>query len=172
MCNNCQISSSQKGQRYFRYMFYQYSSLSSLYICCYFSDWIFWIISWGVKITYGSICMGASLAVQLVKNPPTMQETPVQFLGGEDPLEKGKATHSSILRFWLVAQKVKNPPTIWETWVRSGLGRSPGGGYGNPFWCCYLENPHGQRSLAAYSSWACKESDMPERQSTHGTEPS
>ena len=34
---------------------------------------------------------------QLVKNPPAMQETPVQFLDWEDPLEKGKATHSSIL---------------------------------------------------------------------------
>ena len=34
---------------------------------------------------------------QLVKNLPTMQETQVQPLGGEDPLEKGTATHSSIL---------------------------------------------------------------------------
>ena len=34
---------------------------------------------------------------QLVKNPPAMQETPVGFLGREDPLEKGKAAHSSIL---------------------------------------------------------------------------
>ena len=33
----------------------------------------------------------------VVKNPPAMQETWVQFLGWEDPLEKGKATHSSIL---------------------------------------------------------------------------
>ena len=31
----------------------------------------------------------ASLVVQLVKSPPAMQETPVQFLGREDPLEKG-----------------------------------------------------------------------------------
>ena len=31
----------------------------------------------------------ASLVVQLVKNPPAMQETRVQFLGREDPLEKG-----------------------------------------------------------------------------------
>ena len=31
----------------------------------------------------------ASLAVQLIKNPPAMQEIPVQFLGQEDPLEKG-----------------------------------------------------------------------------------
>jgi len=34
---------------------------------------------------------------QLVKKPPAMQETWVQFLGWEDLLEKGKATHSSIL---------------------------------------------------------------------------
>ena len=33
----------------------------------------------------------------MVKNPPAMQETPVRFLGLEDPLEKGLATHSSIL---------------------------------------------------------------------------
>ena len=39
----------------------------------------------------------ASLAAQLVKNLPTMQETWVQSLGWEDPLETGKATHSSIL---------------------------------------------------------------------------
>jgi len=34
---------------------------------------------------------------QTVKNLPAMQETPVQSLGWEDPLEKGMATHSSIL---------------------------------------------------------------------------
>ena len=39
----------------------------------------------------------ASLIAPLVKNLPAMQETLVQFLGWEDPLEKGKATHSSIL---------------------------------------------------------------------------
>ena len=39
----------------------------------------------------------ASLIVQLVKNLPAMQETQVQSLGQEDPLEKRKATHSSIL---------------------------------------------------------------------------
>ena len=36
---------------------------------------------------------------QLVKNLPAVQETPVRFLGQEDPLEKGQATHSSILGF-------------------------------------------------------------------------
>ena len=34
---------------------------------------------------------------QLVKNPPAMRETWVRSLGWEDPLDKGKATHSSIL---------------------------------------------------------------------------
>ena len=37
------------------------------------------------------------IVAQLVKNPPAMQETWVQSLGWEDPLKKGKATHSSIL---------------------------------------------------------------------------
>ena len=40
---------------------------------------------------------GDSLIAQLVKNLPAMQETLVWSLGLEDPLEKGKATHSSIL---------------------------------------------------------------------------
>ena len=42
---------------------------------------------------YGSVALRA----QLVKNPPSAQETWVRFLGWEDPLERGKATHSSIL---------------------------------------------------------------------------
>ena len=41
--------------------------------------------------------LGASLVSQLVKNPPAMQETWVRSLVWEDPLKKGKATHSSIL---------------------------------------------------------------------------
>ena len=76
---------------------------------------------------------------QLEKNPPTMQETWVRFLGWEDPLEKGKATYSSILAWripwrspwgcrvrhdlmtWasLVAQMVTNQLAIQETWVQS-----------------------------------------------------
>ena len=39
----------------------------------------------------------ASLLAQSVRNLPAMQETEVQFLGREDPLEKKMATHSSIL---------------------------------------------------------------------------
>ena len=43
--------------------------------------------------------MRASLRAQLVKNLPAMQETPVRFLGWEDPLEKGKATPPVFLGF-------------------------------------------------------------------------
>ena len=47
----------------------------------------------GYPLKYAS---WASLVAQLVKNPPTMWETQIQSLGWEDPLEKGKGTHSSI----------------------------------------------------------------------------
>ena len=51
----------------------------------------------GEGISYPFQYSWASLVAQLVKNPPAMQETSVQSLGWEDPLEKGKATHSHIL---------------------------------------------------------------------------
>ena len=63
---------------------------------------------------------------QLVKNPPAMWETWVQSLGGEDPLEKGKATYSSVLTWkspWTVLsmglQRVgaflMDPPAMQKT---------------------------------------------------------
>ena len=81
---------------------------------------------------------------------------------------------------------------MWETWVgkvpwRSLVGCSPWGhkeldttgqlhfhfslscigeGNGNPFQCSCLENPHGQKSLADYSPWGLKDSDMTEWLST------
>ena len=59
-----------------------------------------------------------------------------------------------------------------STWVAGDLGsipvlgRSTGGGQGNPLQCFCLEYPHGQRSLADYSPWGHKESDMTEQLST------
>ena len=91
----------------------------------------------------------ASLVAQLVKNPPAMQETPAQSLGQEDPLEKGMATHSSILAWripwavqtmgsqkvghdwatftWasLVTQLVKNLPVMQKTQVHSTSQEDP-----------------------------------------------
>ena len=74
----------------------------------------------------------ASLIAQLVKNLPAIQETQVQFLGQEHPLEKYS---------WpsLVAQLVKNPPAMRETCVRS-LG-----------WVDALEN--GTATLSSILAW-------------------
>ena len=48
-----------------------------------------------------------------------------------------------------------------------GLGRSPGGGHGNPLQGPCLENPQGQRSLVGYSLWGHKEADTAEQLSTY-----
>ena len=61
--------------------------------------------------------MRASLIAQLVKNPPAMQETPVQFLGWEDSLEKGIFYPLQYSWASLVAQMIKNLPAVRETWV-------------------------------------------------------
>ena len=50
-----------------------------------------------IYLPWSDVTGWASLIAQLVKNLPEMQKTPVRFLGWEDPLETGKATHSSIL---------------------------------------------------------------------------
>ena len=59
----------------------------------------------------------ASLIAQLVKNPPAMQETLVQFLGQEDPLEKEIATHSDIL-----AWRIPMDSGAWQATVH-GVAR-------------------------------------------------
>ena len=61
----------------------------------------------------------ASLVAQLVKNPPTSQETPVRFLGQEDPLEKWIGYPLQYSWTSLMAQLVKNPPAMWEAWVQT-----------------------------------------------------
>ena len=53
--------------------------------------------------------MRVSLVAQLVKNPPAIWETWIRSLGWEDPLEKGKTTHSSILT-WRI------PWTVYSIW--------------------------------------------------------
>ena len=53
--------------------------------------------SHGEGIDYPLQYSWASLVAQMVKNPPAMQETWVQSLGWEDPLEEDMATYSSIL---------------------------------------------------------------------------
>ena len=50
-----------------------------------------------VPLIFGVYLSSSSLVAQMVKNLPAMKETGVQSLGQEDTLEKGMATHSSIL---------------------------------------------------------------------------
>ena len=56
-----------------------------------------------------------------------------------------------------MAQTVKNACNAGDLGSIPGLGRSPGGGHGNPLQNSCLENPHGQRSLASYRLWSHKE---------------
>ena len=60
------------------------------------------------RLELGKVYMGFLIA-QLIKNLPAMWETWVQSLGWEDPLDKGKAIHSSILAWripWTIAHGV------------------------------------------------------------------
>ena len=61
----------------------------------------------GEEIGYPLRYSWVSLVAQVVKNPPAMWETWVRYLGWEDPLEKEKATHSSILAWRIPGTAVR-----------------------------------------------------------------
>ena len=85
-----------------------------------------------------------SLVAQRVKHLPTMRETWLQSLGREDLLEKGMATHSSILPppdFPAGSDSKASVYNVGDPDSRPGLGRSPGEGNGNPLQYYCLENP-------------------------------
>ena len=64
----------------------------------------------------------------------------------------------------------KSTCNVGDLGLIPGLGRSLGGGNGNPLQHSCLENPHGQRSLVGYRPWGHKESDTTEQLSTqHST---
>ena len=73
-------------------------------------------------ISYTPIQNRASLVAQMIKNLPSMQETWVQSLGQEDPLEKGMATHSSILA-WRIPQ-TEEPDRLHSPWGPKELDRT------------------------------------------------
>ena len=62
----------------------------------------------------GKEILWASLVAQMVKNLPAMQENWVRSLGWEDPLQKGKATHSSSILAWRM-------PWLYSPWGRKEL---------------------------------------------------
>ena len=98
-----------------------------------------------------------------MKNLPAMWETQVWSPGGEDPLEKGIATRSSILGASLVAQTLKNLPAMWEKTVHF-LGQED---VLRREWLSigvFLPRKiHKQRNLVSYSPRGCKESDSTEQ---------
>ena len=69
---------------------------------------------------------------QLVKNPPAMQETPVQFLGQEYLLEKEQAPHSSILVFSCGSAGKESVCNAEDLGLILGLGTPPGEGKDYP----------------------------------------
>ena len=84
--------------------------------------------------------MWASLIAQSVKDPPAMQETPLRFLGWEDPLEKGQAAHSLYLGFLCGSAGKESACNVGDLGLIPGLGRSPGEGNSSPLQYSGLEN--------------------------------
>ena len=71
-----------------------------------------------VENQYLTLNIRTSLKAQLVKHPPARQETPVQFLGWEDSLEKRQATYASILGLPLWLSWQRNLPAMQEIRVK------------------------------------------------------
>ena len=119
---------------------------------------IFWknpfLLPWIYMCTLnGCNVLWASLIAQLVKNLSAMQETPVRFLGLEDPTGEwiGYPLHYS----WVSLEE--SACSVGDLGSIAGLGRSPGEGKGCPLQYSGLEN-----SMDYMSPWGHKESDMTE----------
>ena len=83
---------------------------------------------------------GVSLGTQLVKNPPAMQETLVQFLSPEDLLEKGETTPSSILGLPGGSADKESTCNVGDLGLIPGFGRPPAEGKVYPLQYSGLEN--------------------------------
>ena len=83
----------------------------------------------------------ASLIAQLVKNPPAMQETLVQFLGWEDPPGEGIRLPTPVsLHFPCGSAGKESTCNVGDLGLIPGLGRYPGEGKGYPLQYSGLEN--------------------------------
>ena len=76
----------------------------------------------------------------VIKNTPTMQETPVLFLGQEDSLEKGRLPTPVFLSFPCGSAGKESTCSMGDLGSIPGLGRSPRVGKGYPFQYSDLEN--------------------------------
>ena len=108
----------------------------------------------------------ASLVAQQVMNPPAMREISVQSLGQDIPWRRAWQPTPVFLDFPGGSDSKESACNVRDLGSIPRLGRSPGGGHGNPLQYLCLENPHGQRSLVGYSPWGRKESDTTEQLST------
>ena len=81
----------------------------------------------------------ASLIAQLVKNPPAMQETLVQFLGWEDRQRRNRPPTPVFLGFLYGSAGKESACNAGGLNLIPGLGRSPGGRQGNRLQCSCLE---------------------------------
>ena len=88
-----------------------------------------------------------------MKNPPAMQETPVQFLGQEDLLEKGYTMHSSTLGLLLWLAGKESACNVGDLGLIPGLARFPGEGKGYPLQYSGLENSMDCIVHAVTKSW-------------------
>ena len=102
-----------------------------------------------------------------------MQEALVQFVVGKIPWRSDRLPTPVFTDFPGGSDDKESACNVGDLGSIPGLGRSSGGGYGNPLQYSCLENPHGQRSLAGYSPRGHKESDTTERLRTvqHGITP-
>ena len=94
--------------------------------------------------------------------PPAMQETPVRILGGKIPWRRDKLPTLVFFSFPGGSERKEFTCSVGYLGSIPRLGRSPGGGHGNPLQYSGLENPPGLKSLAGYSPWTRKELDMTE----------
>ena len=95
-----------------------------------------------------------------------MQETPGRFGIRKIPWKRDRLPTLVFMGFPSGSDSKESTWYVGHLGSIPGLGRSPGGGHGNALQYSYLENPHGQRSLAGYSLRGHKDSDTTEQLST------
>ena len=101
-------------------------------IYCLIVTEFFWADGKVLEIDSGIGCTGASLVAQLIKNLPAMQETPVWFLGWEVPWRRDRQPTPVFLGFPGGLDGKESTCNVGDLGLILGLGRSPGGGHGNP----------------------------------------
>ena len=100
----------------------------------------------------------ASLMAQLVKNPPAMQDVWIRSLDWVDPLERRVDDLCQYSGMENSTDSIVHGVT--KSWTRLSDFHFPGRGNYYPLQYPCLGNPHGQRSLADYSPWGCKEPNI------------